>query len=438
MDPENTVCGLCIQRLAELFCVCTDPETLLCRNCFIDHLTKSPELEHKTRPLDQLRYLKIPQYYERLKCRRENFPMVREAALKGIEKVDEAIRDYSAKVEWTIRELTAYSKVVVEQLSQMKAELVRETNAAIEEVERTLAQDPVPFNTKYGPVLRDLTEVFRPFQIFSFAAKAINPESILPVDFRLCDPREMLQPGFAAIYLSSLFLYNPSISSTTKHPLSINFSIGGSYIELDKNSIMCTGGDPATSAVNSLDLSSFKFTPLPALTTARKGLGVGRAKAVFYVFGGRDGSAHDLIECEKWEIGGMNWTTAGSMNHPKAYFTPCNYNSVIFLASSWDASSRIVEKFDPEAETFTDLSVSLFTETISYTTSFIAYGELFLLTDKKQLACWKIDSEATFRVMTTNGACDSSRQPRIIGSQVLLANKGTVVKFSLETYSYVD
>jgi len=144
------------------------------------------------------------------------------------------------------------------------------------------------------------------------------------------------------------------------------------------------------------------------------------------------------MECEKWEMGGDSWTTAGSMNHPKVYFTPCNYHSSIYLVSSWDASSRIVEKFDPDAETFTDLSVSLFTETISYTASFVAYGELFLLTDKKQLACWKIATENTFRVVTTNGACDSTRQPRVLGSQVLLANKGNVAKFSLETYSFIE
>jgi len=243
MDPENTVCGLCRQRAAELFCVCTDPATLLCRNCFIDHLTKSPELEHKTRPTDQLRYLKIPQYYERLKCRRENFPKVREEAMKGIEVVDQAIGEYSAKVDRTIRELTAHSQVVIEQLRQMKAELMRETNAAIEEVERTLAEDPVLLGTKYGPVLRDMSEAFRPFQIFAFTAKTVNSESILPVDFRLCDPQEMLQQNFAVLYISNLTLYNPVLPKTTKHSLSLNFSIGASYIELDSNSMLCTGGD---------------------------------------------------------------------------------------------------------------------------------------------------------------------------------------------------
>jgi len=248
----------------------------------------------------------------------------------------------------------------------------------------------------------------------------------------------MLQQNFAVLYISNLTLYNPVLPKTTKHSLSLNFSIGASYIELDSNSMLCTGGDPATAAVHRLDLSSFKFTPLPALSVPRKGSGVGRANNIFYEFGGKDGSGHDLMECEKWEMGGDSWTTAGSMNHPKVYFTPCNYHSSIYLVSSWDASSRIVEKFDPDAETFTDLSVSLFTETISFTASFVAYGELFLLTDKKQLACWKIATENTFRVVTTNGACDSTRQPRVLGSQVLLANKGNVAKFSLETYSFIE
>ena len=74
--------------------------------------------------------------------------------------------------------------------------------------------------------------------------------------------------------------------------------------------------------------------------------------------------------------------------------------------------------------------------------SFVANGELCVLTRRKQLGRWRIESEGEFRLFQTERECWSSQPPLIVNSLVLIANNslgrpGVVEKFSLESYAFI-
>lgn len=69
--------------------------------------------------------------------------------------------------------------------------------------------------------------------------------------------------------------------------------------------------------------------------------------------------------------------------------------------------------------------------------AFVAFGELCILTNKQEMARWKVDSESEFRLSATNRTFFTSRQPLIVWKEVLIADFARVMKFSLETYSFL-
>lgn len=90
-------------------------------------------------------------------------------------------------------------------------------------------------------------------------------------------------PFFAAIYKNAVELYNVSTQQSTRHTISVDFGDGGSYITLDRRTVMCLGGNPKSTAVYELDLSSLQLTALPPLRTARNGAGVAKTPRFVYV-----------------------------------------------------------------------------------------------------------------------------------------------------------
>ena len=76
----------------------------------------------------------------------------------------------------------------------------------------------------------------------------------------------------------------------------------------------------------------------------------------FFVFGGRNGD--NLSSCEKMQLSDQRWTQINSMNYPRSYFTPCQFRSLLYLASAYDDHKK-VETFNAETETFAEPPVSL-------------------------------------------------------------------------------
>jgi hypothetical protein len=237
---------------------------------------------------------------------------------------------------------------------------------------------------------------------------------------------------FAAFYCDAVELYDISSHQSVRHALSVDFGMGGSFISLDRDTWLCLGARPPTTSVYALDLLSLQFTSLPPLHTPRAAAGLSMSADFVYVFGGWSGSTR-LISCEKYNLRSRQWFPLGNMRYSRGYFTPCTFGGLVYLVCPY----RPVESFNPKTEVFVELSVSMPSQALRHgSVAYVTNGELCLLTENKELARWKIDSESEFRISSIDRECWSTQAPLIVNSQVLIACKGQVEKFSLETYSF--
>lgn len=219
----------------------------------------------------------------------------------------------------------------------------------------------------------------------------------------------------------------------TKRTPSVILDSSVSYVQLDRNRLLCVGTENKSSIVYLVELPSLQFSRLLPQSTPRSNTGLVKVKAHIYAFGG-----DNLRSCEKMEIETKHWTHCGNMTHPRNSFTPCLFRSLIYLASN---QLIAVETFDPESETFAVLPVSIPpTKEKKASVTFIYNGELCYLDSYSQrMARWKIDTEREFRI--TNERIFNSKSPAkrflISGSLALLVGSSHVYHFSLETYSLV-
>jgi len=113
----------------------------------------------------------IPGYFERLRVRIDSFPLLKQQALQGSLEINRAIDEYKLGVEKAIFDLTVASKASIDQLLGMREELDREMQAAVEEVERTLAEDQPHTYSRYAPLLRQFAESARLLELISFSVQ---------------------------------------------------------------------------------------------------------------------------------------------------------------------------------------------------------------------------------------------------------------------------
>ena len=251
----------------------------------------------------------------------------------------------------------------------------------------------------------------------------------------LVQPEEAKLPtSMAVVWLDQAYLYDTQARLVSKHTLTVNLG-GGSYIQVDSNTLLCVGTHPAPCAVHLLDLTSFQLRPLPSLCTPRAAAGLAKVNAHFYVFGGWNEAY--LSSCEKLQLSDQCWTQTNSMHYHRAFFTPCQFRSLLYLASA--DKHKKVETFNVETDTFTVLPISLPARLLPYSSvAFVVKGELCLLTYGMQMVRWKIETEHKFRLAhTSQGSC-STQLPLVVGSLVLIACMGEVQKFSLKTYCFLD
>lgn len=432
MERENDLCSLCLQQ-GSMFCPCTNPETVMCTRCIEEHSKKNSRTTHQALPIKQLRHYKVPGYFDRLQIRMVSIAKVREQALDNIREVDRAIDDYNLRVETAIWEVMANARMVVAELNQVKTELIRDINAALEEVELTLVEDQPVLTTHYGPVFRGLAQRFQPFHLFKFDIQAHAPQTrVSGTSFRTQRTQDISREWLSVIYGNSVDLHNLSTSTSEKHLLTVDFKEGGSFVE-SGNVVLCFGGSPASTAVYSLTIGSFELQPQRQLNAPRKAPGLAKANGFIYVFGGNDSSNTTLNSCEKWSM--RNQSMISSMAHPRAFFVPCTLRRLIYLVSA-DAH-KAIETFDLDTETCSLLPVTLPAqlEKGKYSVAFIAKGELVLLTSGKQVARWEMES-VIVTVGRTDRSCWSGQLPVVVGNQVLVACEGCVEKFNLETYAF--
>ena len=222
---------MCGRSAAKFFCACTAPETLLCENCLGKHMSQDLMLVHQTRQIELLRIYKNPQGMERMAALRK----VREEAMQSIQEVDRAITEFSTKVQELIVALTVLRATKVEELQGVKATLAREVPCGLEEVERTLAEERPLLTTQFGPVFRERIDKPAPLSLFAYTMETCSSLALLR--FHLANSQEISR--FAGVYEDKVFLYEVESQRITQHTLSLNFGMGGSYVEVDRDTLLC-------------------------------------------------------------------------------------------------------------------------------------------------------------------------------------------------------
>jgi hypothetical protein len=367
----------------------------------------------------------------------DSFAQIQEQALHSLTEVDRTIEEVNSRAEADIWEIMASARRTIAELNEVKAELTREIQAGLEEVEKTLVEDQPVLTTQYGPILRQLTQRPQTFSLFKCDIRERDPQTTSSRTFFVTRRvKDYSKTELAMPYRKFVALYNLQTSATERRDLTVDFKEGGSFVELGRT-VLCFGGSPASAQAYSLDLRSFQLTPLLPLCMSRKAPGIAKATGFIYIFGGKDSENASLIECEKWSMQDQAHSTMlSSMKHPRAFFTPCSFRALVYLVSA-DAH-RAIETFSPTTEAFSLLPVSLPAgiETGGHSVAFIAKEELVMLTSGRQMARWKVDTAGQVALERTDRSCWSGQSPVMRKNKVLIACEGHVEKFSLRTYSF--
>lgn len=437
MDQDNKLCISCSRGVAEFYCSCTDPATFLCEGCLGKHSRLASLKGHQTWPVSLPQSSKNPLYSARLQA----LPLVREEAMGCIGEVERAITEVTARVQELQAALTLFGTEKVRELQDMKVFLSREISKALEEVERTLAEEQPLLVTQYGQVIRQRTESMAPLHLFACTVEICPPQALLRIAPRLITAQELNSTQLTGVFGNQAFVYDLGSQQIARHTITVNFGGGGSYVEVDRHRLVCVGADPASPAVYSLQLPSFQLIPLPFLSTPRFAAGVAKCQDQIYAFGGQNQINSVLRTCEKLHLSGRYWTSISPMAYPRGGFTPCHFRSLLYLLSAWSSQEAAspVETFNPRTDTFAVLPVFLPMQLRlgAGSVTFATDEELIFLTTKQQIARWKVDTERDFRLSSTGYLELSNQQPLIVGSTVLIVCCGGVDQFSLHTYSHL-
>ena len=455
----NKTCEFCQSCEASHFCNCVQPPALFCLDCCGRHSAKFPRTIHHAIPIAALS--QNPNEYKR---RSKTITKATVELRKNIERLEQCHREFADMMQKCIAFLTEYRELWLQRLQLEKENLQQAIEAAIQETTDCLDKDMKPVS----PLARAIWSVpTEELEVFSYS---VNPPSLQTLceswafyqnylqslcerfsqsplqeevkeeSLRRSSTMDTPSDVFAAVFEDKVELYDLNTQQSTRHTLAVNFGIGGSYLALDKRTLLCLGANPASTAVYSLDLLSLQLTPLPLLRIPRLGAGVAKTSHFVYVFG----SYPEKTVCEKYALHAKQWLPLPDMKHGRVYFTPCTFRALIYLPCPW--ATPVVETFRPETEVFTELPVTLPLEmtkgwwsvAMDGSASFVVNGELCVLNEGMQMARWNIQREAGFSLVLTDRVCWSTQPPLLIAnSLVFIANCGKVEKFSLESYTFL-
>ena len=264
---EAKPCQSCKAKPATWFCTCTETESCFCDECFLKHSRQVQRQGHKPWPISALPGYKNPRYFDR----QEAFPGFQSQIRGSVEDVDRIIAELVAKVEELKAALTALCRVKVAELEQLKAELSRDVEKALMEVENSLAEEH-PRLTPYAALFRDVIESPRSVPLFSYQLE-INSLAPFQISYARVKPQDVPTASsiatisrsrssdvnkpakyFASVCYDSLTLLQISNQQVSQHRLTTSFKGGASFVELDQRLLMCVGCKPASIATLALDI----------------------------------------------------------------------------------------------------------------------------------------------------------------------------------------
>lgn len=446
---SSQTCELCKEHEVSHFCSCEDPPTLFCMYCFHRHFAKTPQtLHHATRiaALGQ----NLPEY-----LRKSEAVEIRVAEIrKNLEHIDQCCDNFNVLIESCITYLTDYRSWWLELLHTEKEQLLNAIETALQEAYNCLDQGTNPVGAlaqalwtlppeelhvfSYSITPPDLQSVCQTLASYQNNLLTLCERIKKPTEEARHRPAENSANLFAVVVAKTVIRYDWVTKQLYKGTLSVDFGWGGSFVMVDRHTLVCMGGDSPTTAVYGLHLPSLQLTSMPSHRTPRCTAAVATATHYVYVFGGRDNTDNDLKSCEKYDLQSKQWMAMRDMREKRCCFSTCSSRGLIYLPCPRLTLS--IEVFNPDTELFTVLPVALPPKLKgNWSVSFISNEELFILTQQKQMGRLRINSEKKFRLSTTDRECGSTQPALIIDSLALIANgyNGKVEKFSLQTYAFL-
>lgn len=432
----ETRCSLATcSRLADCFCLCSGSEVFFCKDCFSQHFLSTLQQEHHIHPIATFPFYRISGYSDRLKRRKENFPQVQATARDSLIQIDAAIDAITVKSQELIAAITKHCREQTDKLLQLKVALSQEVETALHEVETALYQDDPQFASTLATRLwQCANESEMSLTLFTYELRTtrLKAKELVEVNY----VTEALTQLLPSVFEEELRIYDMRGQLKRTAHLTVNFGTGGSFCRVGADTVLCVGGTPFTTAVYTLTISTAQLEPLTPMHTARGYSGVLVVAHFAYVFGGNWPS---LACCEKLDLASPVWTSLPDMHHARYAFNPCLYEQLVYLADARQ-THRAIETFSLASETFTVLNVRLPDTLSGYSTTFIADGELTIVTSDYKIAWWKIKSEDKFRTNYTNRGCSSNCPPLQMGREVMIFSDqlDCVLRFSLETGAFVE
>lgn len=439
---ESLQCSNCSSLQAALFCMCEAEAVLLCTNCFPLHFTKFPGRIHHPYPTQAYPMRSVPGYFERLEKRSTEVPKACQELKKNLVEIDKCVEELASRAAAIITAIQEYVRTETEKLQRFRAQLQRDIESSVSEVERTLYDDSPALSSKYSPMLRccgsDLTQL----SLFNYHISDCGED--LKAVIELTDTsgstsRASSLPLIHGNVLQCLDLATDEISTAT---LSVSFSNSTVFCQLDSDVVLAIGGKPATTSVYQVALATATVTAEAQTLVPRRLPGVLKHGGFVYLFGGSDG-AKQLTACEKFAVKEKAWTALPDMTYARGGFSPCVFGSDIYLPDV-KRDHRTLEVFNIPREDFRTVNVTIPASLSSNSVSFVLEGELILITVDKQLGRWRIGSEDSFRVsklpMKEVASALSNIPPVRRGREVLWVRwkDGALVKFNMDTESLVD
>lgn len=421
-------CQICEENEAFYFCRCTG--ILYCRHCSPHHHAKYPHAIHQVRLVSAL-----GENLEEYRRRSEELAKAAAELWKNVERAEQFAVEFAEMMQNVIDHCVRYRSWKLKQLDREMRKLQTVIKSAIEEANACLDLDLQPVSTLGRAVwslspeqLPRFTYTVSTLDLLTLCQSWAQHQNNL---FSRSDILPHDDPFFAAVSCDQVELYNVNTERLTRRTLPVDFGNGGSYIALDRHSLLCLGGNPKSTSVYRLDLPSLQLTSLPPLRTARDSAGVAKTPQFVYVFGGKYSNS-----CEKYALEECEWMPLSNMKYNRSSFTPCTFRTVIYLASSM--TTLVIESFSTETEIFIELPVLLPVQMHwQASVAFVLSKELCVLTSSGCMGRWNIEREREFRLSVTDKSCWSCQQPLFVDSRVLISDGGRVKEFNLESYTFI-
>lgn len=186
------------------------------------------------------------------------------------------------------------------------------------------------------------------------------------------------------------------------------FSLGTMFCMVEPTKLLWIGGwDPDSNEVYWLDLDSNQISAAAVMPLALGYPGVIRIGKWVYTFGGH--SQRKLCESAKYSLENNSWTVLSPMSIPKFAFSPCLFQSDVFLLELCEYQGA--EKFHTQTETYTSLSVAL-PSVLTSSFNVLVGREMLFLTSERKVWKWNVETGV---VAAGKFACETV-QPHLVSS----------------------